>query len=417
MNPLDFEAAQMMPRAVCGDIAALFPALAQRVHGQRLVYLDGAASKLMPQPVIDAITQYQSFDHANVHRGVHALSERATGLFEDAREAVRDFVNAASSREIVFTRGATEALNLVAIGLSVRLQPGDEIIVSAIEHHANLVPWQMACRRTGARLRVIPVKDNGTLDLDAADALIGPRTRVLAVTQISNALGTVVDVARLVARAHAAGAVTVVDGAQAVGHSAVDVQALDCDFYAFSAHKMYGPTGIGVLYGREAELDRIPPLFGGGDMIETVTLESTSYAGLPARLEAGTPNISGAIGLHAAIRFLADFVNEEVRAAESGLLEEMERRLSALSGVLVLAEGAPKQGALSFVLDGVHPHDVGTLLDRRGVAVRVGHHCAMPVMQRFGVPATVRASLSVHNGLDDVEALVDAVREAGDRLR
>ena len=417
MNPRDFGPAQLMPPGALGDPAELFPALAQWIHGQRLVYLDGAASKLMPQSVIDAIAHYQSFDHANVHRGVHALSERATGLFEGAREAVRGFVNAASTREIVFTRGATEALNLVAIGLGARLQPGDEIIVSAIEHHANLVPWQMACARTGARLRVIPVNGDGTLDEGAIDSLIGPRARVLAVTQVSNALGTVVDVARLVERARAGALVTVVDGAQAVAHGPVDVQSLGCDFYAFSAHKMYGPTGVGVLYGREAQLERIPPLFGGGDMIETVTLESSTYAGLPARLEAGTPNISGAVGLHAAIRFLADFGSERMRDIESGLLEQMERRLAALPGVRVLAQGAPKLGALSFVIDGVHAHDVGTLLDRRGIAVRVGHHCAMPVMQRFGVPATVRASLSVHNTSDDVDALVAAVRAAGERLR
>ena len=417
MNPRDFDPDRVMAPVALGDPAALFPALSQQVHGQRLVYLDGAASKLMPQPVIDAIAHYQPFDHANVHRGVHALSERATELFEDARESVRDFINAASTREIVFTRGTTEALNLVAIGLGVRLQPGDEIIVSAIEHHANLVPWQMACSRTGARLRVIPVNDDGTLDADALDALIGPRTRVLAITQVSNALGTVIDVARMVARARDAGLVTVVDGAQAIAHDTVDVQALGCDFYAFSAHKMYGPTGIGVLYGRESELERIPPLFGGGDMIETVTLESATYAALPARLEAGTPNISGAVGLHAAIRFLSDFGGEGMRSTESDLLQRMERSLAGLPDVRVLAQGAPKQGALSFVIDGVHAHDVGTLLDRHGIAVRVGHHCAMPVMQRFGVPATVRASLSVHNTSDDVDALVAAVREAGQRLR
>ena len=397
--------------------SSLFPALAQQVHGHRLVYLDGAASTLTPQPVIDAIARYQSLDHANVHRGVHALSERATAQFEAAREAARAFLGAASTREIVFTRGATEALNLVAIALGARLQRDDEVIVSALEHHANLVPWQMACARSGARLRAIPVRDDGTLDDAAFAALLGPRARVLAVTQVSNALGTVVDVARLVARARAAGLLTVVDGAQAVAHGNVDVQALGCDFYALSAHKMYGPTGIGVLYGREAELERVPPLFGGGDMIESVTLESAVYAGLPARLEAGTPNISGAVGLHAAIRFLAEHGGAQARRAEHELMQRMELRLATLPGVRVLARGARKLGALSFVLDEVHAHDVGTLLDRRGVAVRVGHHCAMPVMQRFGVPATVRASLSLHNTADDVDALVDAVREAAERLR
>lgn len=407
--------AQDLPAAA--QLAAGFPALTQTVHGQRLVYLDGAASKLMPQCVIDAIAHYQSFDHANVHRGVHALAERATERFEDAREAVRAFIHAQSVREIVFTRGATEALNFAAIGLGAGLRPGDEVIVSAIEHHANLVPWQMACARSGARLRFIAVRDDGTLDMDGFERLLGPRSRVLAVTQASNVLGTLPDVAALVARARSAGLVTVVDGAQAVAHAEVDVQALGCDFYAFSAHKMYGPTGIGVLYGREPSLEGIPPLFGGGDMIESVTLESASYAVLPARLEAGTPNISGAVGLHAAIRFLSTFDRPGQARAEHELLSAMEERLGELPGVRVLAAGTPKQGALSFVVDGVHAHDIGTVLDRRGIAVRVGHHCAMPVMQRFGVPATVRASLSVHNTLDDVLALVDGVREACGRLR
>ena len=405
-----------MRSPLVADAATLFPALAQQVHGRRLVYLDGAASKLMPRPVIDAIAHYQAHDHANVHRGVHALSERATALFDGAREAVRDFLNAESTREIVFTRGATEALNLAAIGLSTHLHPGDEVIVSAIEHHANLVPWQMACARTGAHLRFIPVKDDGTLDKGAFQALLTPRAKVLAITQVSNALGTVVDVAAMVARARRHGLVTVVDGAQAVAHGAIDVQALGCDFYAFSAHKMYGPTGIGVLYGREALLERLPPLFGGGDMIETVTLEGATWAPLPARLEAGTPNISGAIGLHAAIRFLSACDREGIALAEGELLQHLQERLLALPGVRVLAAGAPKQGALSFVVEGVHAHDMGTLLDREGIAVRVGHHCAMPVMQRFGVPATVRASLSLHNTLDDIDALVEGVRVARTRL-
>ena len=417
MNPRDLPASPPLASPAGAQAAANFPALAQAVHGQRLVYLDGAASKLTPQCVIDAIAHYQSFDHANVHRGVHALAERATARFEDAREAVRDFIQASSTHEIVFTRGATEALNLAAIGLGAGLRAGDEVIVSAIEHHANLVPWQMACARSGARLRFIPVRDDGTLDMDAFEGLLGPRSRVLAVTHASNVLGTVPDVAVLVARARAAGMVTVVDGAQAVAHAPVDVQALGCDFYAFSGHKMYGPTGIGVLYGRESALDRIPPLFGGGDMIEAVTLESASYAGLPARLEAGTPNISGAVGLHAAIRFLGSFDRPRLLDAEHRLLAAMEAGLTGLAGVRVLAAGTPKQGALSFVVEGVHAHDVGTVLDRRGIAVRVGHHCAMPLMQRFGVPATVRASLSAHNTLDDVQALVDGAREACERLR
>jgi cysteine desulfurase/selenocysteine lyase len=396
--------------------ADMFPALNQQIHGHRLVYLDGAASKLMPQPVIDAVRHYQARDHANVHRGVHTLSERATERFEQAREAVRGFVNAASVREIVFTRGATEALNMVARGLGERLAPGDEVIVTGLEHHANLVPWQMACARSGAVLRHIPVLDDGTLDQLAFEKLLSPRAKVLSLTQVSNALGTAVPVAEFVAKAKRAGLVTVVDGAQAVAHGPVDVRALDCDFYAFSGHKMYGPTGTGVLYGRFEALDALPLWQGGGDMIETVTLESATYAALPSRLEAGTPNISGAVGLAAAIRFLESLDRERVGEAEAALLRHLENSLVRLPWIRVIGHGAPKSGALSFVVDGVHAHDVGTVLDQFGVAVRVGHHCAMPVMRRFGVPATVRASLSVHNDSRDVDALLAALAIAKERL-
>ena len=396
--------------------AETFPALAQQINGQRLVYLDGAASKLMPQPVIDAVRDYQSRDHANVHRGVHTLSERATAMFEEARESLRRFVNAASTREIVFTRGATESLNIVAHGLAERLRPGDEVIVSTLEHHANLVPWQMACARSGATLRHIPVDDDGTLNLAAFEAMLSPRARVLAITEVSNALGTAVPVRDFLARARRAGLVTVVDGAQAVAHYPVDVRALGCDFYAFSGHKMYGPTGIGVLYGRFDALDALPPWQGGGDMIESVTLHGATYAALPSRLEAGTPNIGGAVGLGAAVRWLEALDRENAARLEADLLRRLEDALARLPWIRIVGAGAPKVGAVSFVVEGVHAHDVGTVLDQFGVAVRVGHHCAMPVMQRFGVPATVRASLSLHNTARDIDALLGALHVARERL-
>ncbi len=397
-------------------LSEAFPALAQTIHGHRLVYLDGAASKLMPQSVIDAVRDYQSRDHANVHRGVHTLSERATGLFEEARESVRRFINAAGTREIVFTRGATESLNMVARGLAERLGPGDEVIVSGLEHHANLVPWQMACARSGAALRHIPVRDDGTLDELAFDGLLSPRAKVLSLTQVSNALGTAVPVRDFVAKARKAGLITVVDGAQAVAHGPVDVRALGCDFYAFSGHKMYGPTGIGVLYGRFDALDALPPWLGGGDMIETVTLQASTYAGLPSRLEAGTPNISGTVGLAAAVRFLESLDRAQTGQREAEILDYLEASLAREPWIRVIGQGAPKVAAVSFVVDGVHAHDVGTVLDQFGVAVRVGHHCAMPVMQRFNVPATVRASLSLHNTIADVDALLGALRVARERL-
>ena len=396
--------------------AETFPALAQQINGQRLVYLDGAASKLMPQPVIDAVRDYQSRDHANVHRGVHTLSERATAMFEEARESLRRFVNAASTREIVFTRGATESLNIVAHGLAERLRPGDEVIVSTLEHHANLVPWQMACARSGATLRHIPVDDDGTLNLAAFEAMLSPRARVLAITEVSNALGTAVPVRDFLARARRAGLVTVVDGAQAVAHYPVDVRALGCDFYAFSGHKMYGPTGIGVLYGRFDALDALPPWQGGGDMIESVTRHGATSAALPSRLEAGTPNIGGAVGLGAAVRWLEALDREGAARREADLLRRLEEALARLPWIRIVGAGAPKVGAVSFVVEGVHAHDVGTVLDQFGVAVRVGHHCAMPVMQRFGVPATVRASLSLHNTARDIDALLGALHVARERL-
>jgi cysteine desulfurase / selenocysteine lyase len=394
-----------------------FPALKQSINGHRLVYLDGAASKLMPQPVVDAVQAYQSNDHANVHRGVHTLSERATGRFETARESVRRFIGARHSQEVVFTRGATESLNMVAKGLARRLVPGDEVIVTGLEHHANLVPWQMVCAATGAVLRHVPVRDDGTLAFDAFDSMVTQRAKVLAITQLSNSIGTKVPIRSFVARAREAGLVTVVDGAQAVAHCSVNVREIGCDFYAFSGHKMYGPTGTGVLYGRLDAMEALPPWLGGGDMVATVSLHSAIYAALPARLEAGTPNISGAIGLAAAIEYLDRVGMNHIAALEAELLQQLQRRLAALPWVRVIGEGAPKIATLSFIVDGIHAHDVGTVLDQLGVAVRVGHHCAMPVMQRFGVPATVRVSLSVHNTLADIDALVEALEVVWARLQ
>lgn len=399
------------------DARHLFPALRQSIHGHRLVYLDGAASKLVPQPVIDAVRAYQSCDHANVHRGVHTLSERATTRFEAARDSVRRFIGARQTQEIIFTRGATESLNIVARGVAGRLSPGDEVIVTGLEHHANLVPWQMVCQETGAVLRHVPVRDDGTLAFDAFDDMVTPRAKLLAITQVSNSIGTQVPIRSFVARAREAGLLTVVDGAQAVAHGSVDVRDIGCDFYAFSGHKMYGPTGIGVLYGRLDALESLPPWLGGGDMVESVNLHSATYAALPARLEAGTPNISGAIGLAAAIDCLGRAGMARIAAVEAALLQTLQQRLAALPWVRIIGAGAPKIATLSFVVDGIHAHDVGTVLDQFGVAVRVGHHCAMPVMQRFGVPATVRVSLSLHNTLADVEALVDALEVAWARLR
>ncbi|KJK10239.1 cysteine sulfinate desulfinase [Burkholderiaceae bacterium 16] len=389
-----------------------FPILRQTVNGKPLVYLDNAATSQKPQSVIDCEARYYAALNANIHRGVHTLSQLATDAYEAARDAVQGLINAARREEIVFVRGATEAINLVAASYGQRLRPGDEILISAMEHHSNIVPWQLACERTGAILRVAPINDAGELLLEAFERLLGPRTRLVAVTHLSNALGTVNPVRYLIELAHARGIPVLVDGAQAVPHLNVDVQALDCDFYAFSGHKLYGPTGIGVLYGKAALLDAMPPYQGGGDMIREVTFRKTTYNELPFKFEAGTPNIAGVIGLGAAIGYVSAIGLDAIAAHEHALLAYATGQAAQIAGLRIIGTAADKASILSFVLDGVHPHDAGTILDLEGVAVRAGHHCAMPVMERFGVPATVRASFALYNTRDEVDALFRAVRKS-----
>ena len=390
-----------------------FPALHQQVHGKPLVYLDNAATTQKPQAVIDALSAYYTRDNANVHRGVHLLSERATDAYESARGRIQRHLNAASPREIVFVRQATEAINLVAASFGrPAVGAGDEIVISAIEHHANIVPWQMLCEEKGARLKVVPVDDRGDLIMDEYARLLGPRTRLVAITQVSNALGTITPIEEIIRLAHREDVPVLVDGAQAAPHQAVDLQALNCDFFVFSGHKTYGPTGIGVLYGKEAWLERMPPYQGGGDMIKMVTFEKTIYNDLPYKFEAGTPHIAGAIGLATALDYLDGLGLDRVAAWEHELLEYGTELLQAVPGVRLIGTARRKAAVLSFVLDGVHPHDVGTILDHQGVAVRAGHHCAMPVMDRFGVPATVRASLGLYNTPAELDTLATAVRTA-----
>jgi cysteine desulfurase/selenocysteine lyase len=393
-------------------VRADFPILSTTVRGKRLAFLDTAASAQRPLAVIEAVDHYERTSHANVHRGVYQLSQKATDAFEGARERVRRFLNASSLKEVVFTRGTTESINLVAQSWGQRLGPGDEILITWMEHHANIVPWQMLCQRTGATLKVAPIDRRGELDLDAFRALISSRTKLVAFTQVSNSLGTVLPIKDLIAAARAVGALTLVDGAQAVAHQRIDVQALDCDFYAFSSHKLYGPTGIGVLWARESVLREMPPWQGGGDMILTVSFSGTTYNDLPYRFEAGTPNISGAVGLAAAIDYLDALGVERAHAHEQRLLTRATAALKAIEGLQIIGEAKEKSGVISFVLEGVHPHDLGTILDDEGVAVRTGHHCAMPVMDFFDVPATARASFGCYSDDADIEQLVRALGRA-----
>ena len=389
-----------------------FPILRELVHGRRLVYLDNANTTQKPAAVLEALDRYYRRDNANIHRATHLLSERATQAYEGARADLQRFINAASTREIVLTRGCTEAINLVAHSWGrANLRPGDEVLVSWMEHHSNIVPWQLICEQTGATLRAVPITDAGELDLDAFDRMLTDRTRMVALVHVSNALGTVNPIESLVAKAKAAGAVTLVDGAQAVPHLPVDVRAIGCDFYAFSSHKLYGPTGSGVLYGREALLDAMPPYQGGGDMIASVTFEKTEYNELPYKFEAGTPNIAGVVGFGAAVRWLSAFDRQAVQAHEDALLEYAEARLAEVAGVRRLGTASRRSSVLSFVLEGVHPHDVGTILDAEGIAVRTGQHCAQPVMDRFGVPATVRASIGIYNTREDIDAFVQGLQK------
>jgi cysteine desulfurase/selenocysteine lyase len=394
-----------------------FPVLAREVNGKPLCYLDNAASSQRPRQVIDAISNYYQQSHANVHRGVHRLSQEATDLFEGARETLRRFINAGSTREIIFVRGTTEAVNLVAQSYArPRLQPGDEIIISWLEHHANIVPWQMVCEQTGAKLRVIPITRSGEVDFEAFLGLLNDRTRLLALAHVSNALGTVVPVTKYVREAQRRGIPVLLDGAQAVPHMSVDVQALDCDFYCFSGHKMCGPTGIGVLYGRESLLEAMPPWQGGGDMILAVNFERTVYNELPYKFEAGTPHIAGAIGLARAVDYLEALGLERIAAAEHGLLEYATERLRGIPGLTIVGTAADKAAVVSFTVERVHPHDLGTIVDAEGVAIRTGHHCAMPVMEFFGVAATARASFAFYNTRAEVDRLVDALQIAREML-
>jgi len=390
-----------------------FPILSRPIKGRRLVYLDNGATTQKPQSVIEAETAYYQQSNANIHRGVHWLSQHATDLYEQGRESVRRLLNAARREEIVFTRGTTEAINLVAFSWArANLKAGDEILITGMEHHSNIVPWQLVCAQTGAHLRVAPVTDSGELDMQAYRSLLGARTRLVGVAHVSNALGTINPVAEVTRLAHEAGALVLIDGAQAVAHKVVDVQALDCDFYVFSGHKLYGPTGIGALYARYAILKDMPPWQGGGDMIHTVSFEESTYADVPQRFEAGTPNIAGVVGMDAAIRYVQDVGLDAIAAHERSLLELATDELLSLGGLRIIGTAAQKAGIVSFVVDGIHPHDLGTILDTEGVAIRAGHHCAMPLMTRFGIPGTARASLALYNTEEDVAALAAALRKA-----
>jgi cysteine desulfurase/selenocysteine lyase len=408
-------AARSAAPAPAYDVARVrseFPILARQVNGKPLVYLDSAASSQQPLAVLRAVEHYATTLHANVHRGVHTLSQAATDAFENAREIVRRFLNARSTREIVFVRGTTEAINLVANSWGrTHVGPGDEILITYLEHHANIVPWQMLCAATGAQLRAVPVRPNGELDLEAFRRLLSARTRLVAVAHVSNALGTILPVHEIVQLAHARGVPVLLDGAQAVPHQTVDVQAIDCDFYAFSGHKVYAPTGIGALYARESLLATMPPWQGGGDMILSVSIESSTYNELPWRFEAGTPNISGAVGLGAALEYVQSLGRSAVAAHEHSLLELATARLSALPRLKLIGTASAKAAVVSFTMDGVHPHDIGTILDSEGIAIRTGHHCAMPIMEAFGLAATARASFGCYNSAEDIDRLVEGLQK------
>jgi cysteine desulfurase / selenocysteine lyase len=389
-----------------------FPILAQEINGHRLAFLDSAASSQRPQCVIDAVRHYYERDHANVHRGVHTLSHRATEAYEGSREKVRHFINAASTREIVFTRGTTEAINLLATSFGQSINAGDEIIISYLEHHSNIVPWQMLCERSGAVLKVAPMNKRGEIIMDEFLTLLSPKTRLVAITHVSNALGTINPVEKIITAAKERDIPVLIDGAQAVPHQAVDVTALGCDFYVFSGHKMCGPTGIGVFYAKEEWLERLPPYQGGGDMILTVSFEATSYNDLPYKFEAGTPNIAGAIGLGVAIDYLLSIGMDKIESYEADLLNYATRLICNVDGIQLIGTAAHKAGVLSFNLDGIHPHDLGTVLDHQGIAIRTGHHCAMPVMEFFGIAGTARASLAFYNCRQDIDQLIDGLQLA-----
>jgi cysteine desulfurase / selenocysteine lyase len=389
-----------------------FPVLKQTIHGKPLVYLDSAATAQKPYSVIDAIRRFHEVDCANIHRGVHELSQRSTAAYEETRSKARKFLNARTKAELIFVRGTTEAVNLVSSSWGRRnVKAGDEIVVSAMEHHSNIVPWQMLCEETGATLRVIPMNERGELILEEYEKLLNPRTKMVAFCQVSNALGTINPTKQMIEMAHKAGALTLVDGAQAAPHMKVDVQALDADFYAFSGHKVFGPTGIGILYGKAKLLNAMPPYQGGGDMIRTVTFEKTTYNDLPYKFEAGTPNIAGGIGLGAAFEYACKLGLDKIAAYEHELLVYGTEALSQIPGLRLIGTAREKAAVLSFVIEGIHPHDIGTVLDRQGIAVRTGHHCAQPVMDAFHVPATTRASLACYNTAAEIDALVAGIRK------
>ena len=395
-----------------------FPILSETIGGHLLTYLDNAATTQKPNSVIASEVTYYRHTNANVHRGVHTLSQRATDAYEAARGKVQHFINAASSNEIIYVRGTTEAINLVAQSFArPRLAPGDEILISAMEHHSNIVPWQMVCAQTGAVLKVVTINDAGEFEEDCFERLLGPRTRLVAVTHLSNALGSIVPVEQVIEFAHANGVPVLLDGAQAIAHMGVDVRALDCDFYAFSGHKIYGPTGIGVLYGKAALLDAMMPYQGGGDMIRTVTFEKTEYNELPYKFEAGTPNIAGAIGLGAALDYVCAIGIAAIAVHEHALLDYATARVADIAGLKIIGTAGNKASILSFTIAGIHPHDIGTILDHQGVAIRAGHHCAMPVMQRFGLAGTARASFALYNTRAEVDGLISALHQVMEIFR
>jgi len=405
-------ALEEIPHFDVDRVRADFPILWQQVRGRPLVYLDSAATAQKPKAVIDAIVRYYERDNANIHRGVHYLSERATEEYETARKVVQSFLGAADPGEIIFVRSATEAVNLVAQTYGrAHVSTGDEVLITAMEHHSNIVPWQLLCGEKGAKLRVAPINENGELVLEEFERLLGPRTKIVAVGHISNALGTINPVATITKMAHAKKIPVLVDGAQAVPRVPVNVRDLDCDFYAFSGHKAYGPTGIGVLYGKAALLERMPPYQGGGDMISSVTFEKTIYNKVPHKFEAGTPDISGAVGLRAAIGYLENLGMQNIAAYEHELLQCATQAVSDIRGVRLIGTAKEKAGVLSFVMDGVHPHDIGTILDQEGIAIRTGHHCAQPLMERFGLDATARASFGLYNTKQEIEALVRGIQK------
>jgi cysteine desulfurase/selenocysteine lyase len=414
----DSIAQSTLPTYDVDKIRADFPALHQTVHGHPLVYLDNGASAQKPRAVIEAVAEFYTNDYANVHRAVHTLAERATRAYEAAREKIRRFINARSASEVLFVRGTTEAINLVAQSYGRnKLQAGDEIILTHMEHHSNIVPWQILREQLGVVLKVVPINDDGELILEQFEELLGPRTRLVTLNHLSNALGTINPVRKIIERAHASNIPVLLDGAQAVPHLSVDVQALDCDFYAFSGHKLYGPTGIGVLYGKEALLDEMPPYQGGGEMIRYVTFEKTEYADLPCKFEAGTPNIAGAVGLGAAVDYLQAVGLAAVATHEEDVLAYATATALELPGLRLIGTARDKASILSFEFAGVHPHDIGTILDNQGIAIRAGHHCAMPVMRRFGVPATARASFGMYNTRAEVDSLIAAMSKIREIIR